>query len=88
MCSLIFFSLLQAICQNIKIASQRKRPLIEKNSISKEKAGTFAKVKLVTKIKKHNQLYIGTLVLLLWRQHIKYELLSKHCLQRKQQHGA
>ena len=33
--------------------------------ICKEKAGTIAKVKLITKIKKHNQLYFGTLVLLL-----------------------
>ena len=33
------------------------------NFICKEKCGTAAKVKLVTKIKKLNQLYFGTLVL-------------------------
>ena len=49
---------------------------IKKSFICKEKAETV-KVKLVTKIKKHKQLYFGTLVFLLWR-----------CLQRKQQHGA
>ena len=36
---------------------------IKKSFICKEKAGTVTKVKLVTKIKKHNQLYFGTLVL-------------------------
>ena len=36
---------------------------IKKNFISKEKSGTVAKVKLVTKIKKHNQLYFRTLLL-------------------------
>ena len=35
---------------------------IKKNFIGKEKAGTVTKVKLVTKIKEHNQLYFGTLV--------------------------
>ena len=45
---------------------------IKKNFICKEKSGTVTKVKLVTKIKKHNQLYFGTLVVasyiwLLWR---------------------
>ena len=38
-------------------------PFIEKKIIFKEKSGTVANVKLVTKIKKHNQLYFGTLVL-------------------------
>ena len=36
---------------------------IKKNFISKEKSGTVAKVKLVTKIKKHNHLYFRTLLL-------------------------
>ena len=36
---------------------------IKKNFISKEKSRTVAKVKLVTKAKKLNQLYLGTLVL-------------------------
>ena len=36
---------------------------IKKNFVCKEKSGTVAKVKLVTKIKKHNQLYFGSLVL-------------------------
>ena len=36
---------------------------IKKNFICKEKSGAVAKVKLVTKIKKHDQLYFGTLPL-------------------------
>ena len=45
---------------------------IKKNLICKEKSGAVRKVKAVKKIKKHNQLYFGTLVLasyilLLWR---------------------
>ena len=40
---------------------------IKKSLICKEKAGTVTKVKLVTKIKKYNQLSFETLVLLLWR---------------------
>ena len=43
---------------------------IKKSFICKEKAGTVTKVKLqklVTKIKKYNQLYFGTLLMLLWR---------------------
>ena len=36
--------------------------LIKKNFVYKE-SGTVTKVKLVTKIKKHNQLYFGTLLL-------------------------
>ena len=36
---------------------------IQKNIISKEKVGTVTRVKLVTKIKKHDQLHFGTLVL-------------------------
>ena len=57
----------------IKKHAFREVLLIKKNVIykeiviCKEKAGTVTKVKLVTKIKKHNQLYFGTLVLLLWR---------------------
>ena len=35
----------------------------KKNFICEEKPETVIKVKLVTKIKKHNQLYFGTLVL-------------------------
>ena len=34
---------------------------IKKSFICKEKAGTVTKVNLVTKIKKHNQFYFGTL---------------------------
>ena len=57
----------------IKKHASREVLLIKKNLIYKEiiicneKAGAVTKVKLVTKIKKHNQLYFGTLVLLLWR---------------------
>ena len=36
---------------------------IKEKFICKEKAGTVTKAKLVTKIKKHDQLYFGTLVL-------------------------
>ena len=36
---------------------------VKKNFICKEKSGTVTKIKLFTKIKKHNQLYCGTLVL-------------------------
>ena len=36
---------------------------IQKNIISKEKVGTVTRVKSVTKIKKHDQLHFGTLVL-------------------------
>ena len=43
------------------------KKFIKKSFICKEKAGTVNKVKLVTKIKRHNQLHFGTLVLLLWR---------------------
>ena len=39
---------------------------IKKNFIFKEKSRTVTKVKLVMKIKKHNQLYFGTLVLALY----------------------
>ena len=45
----------------------KKNVIYKEIIICKEKAGTITKVKLVTKIKKHNQLYFGTLVLLLWR---------------------
>ena len=38
---------------------------IKENFIGKEEAETVAKVKLVRKIRKHDQLYFGTLVLLL-----------------------
>ena len=57
----------------IKKHTSREVLLIKKNEIykeiviCKEKAGTVIKVKLVMKIKNHNQLYFGTLVLLLWR---------------------
>ena len=57
----------------IKKNTSREVLLIKKNVIykevviCKEKAGTVIKVKLVAKIKNHNQLYFGTLVLLLWR---------------------
>ena len=42
---------------------QIQMSFIKKNFVCKEKSGTVAKVKLVTKIKKHNQLYFGSLVL-------------------------
>ena len=45
----------------IKTCFQRDFEL--KNFICKEKCGNVKKVKLVTKIKKHIQLYFGTLVL-------------------------
>ena len=53
-----------------RLCLQRKMSFIKKSFICKEKAGTVTKVKLqklVTKIKKYNQLYFGTLLLLLWR---------------------
>ena len=40
---------------------------VKKSFVCKEKGGTVAKAKLVTKIKKGNQLYFGNLVLLLRR---------------------
>ena len=54
----------------IKICSKRgfelkKMLLINKSFICKEKSGTVTKTILVTKNKKHNQLYFGTLVLAL-----------------------
>ena len=39
----------------------------KKSFVCKEKGGTVTKVKLVTKIKKDNQLYFGNLVMLLRR---------------------
>ena len=42
---------------------QRKMPFIKKSFTCKEKTGTIIKVNLVKKIKKHNQLRFGTLVL-------------------------
>ena len=36
---------------------------IKRNFVCKEKSGAVKKAKLVTKIKKHNQLYFGTVVL-------------------------
>ena len=51
----------------IKTCCQIGFKFIKKNFICKEKSGTLTKVKLVTKIKKHNQLYFGTLVLALYR---------------------
>ena len=44
----------------------KKNVIYKEIIICKEKAGTVTKVKLVTKIKKHNQLYFGTLVLALY----------------------
>ena len=41
----------------------RKISFIKKNFICKENFGTVTKTKLVTKIRKHNQLYFRTLVL-------------------------
>ena len=80
MCSLLLFSLhsndlLKYKNCVIKTYFQRdfvykKYYLLRKISFveaGKEKFGTVTKVKLVTKIKKPNQLYFGTLVLLPWR---------------------
>ena len=36
---------------------------IKKNFTGKQKSGTVTKVKLVAKIKKHDRIYFGTLVL-------------------------
>ena len=47
----------------IETCFQRVFESIKKNFICKEKSGTVTKVKVVTKIKKLNQLYFGTLVL-------------------------
>ena len=41
----------------------RRASFIKKNFICKEKSGTATKIKVVTKIIKHNQPHIGTLVL-------------------------
>ena len=41
----------------------KKNVIYKENFICKEKSGSFTKVKSVTKIKKHIQLYFGTLVL-------------------------
>ena len=78
MCSLLLFSLKRSVkiselCHKKKHASRevllikKNVVYIKKSLICKEKAGTVTKVKLVTKVKKYNQLYFGTLVLLLWR---------------------
>ena len=45
---------------------QKGFELTKKNLRCNEKSGTVTKVILVTKIKKHNQLYFGTLVLALY----------------------
>ena len=45
-----------------KTCFQRAFEFIKKNFIGNERSGTVTKVKLVTKIKTHNQLYFGTLV--------------------------
>ena len=50
-----------------KHASRVVFEFIKKNLICNEKSRTVAKVKLVTKIKKRNQFYFGTLVIALWR---------------------
>ena len=46
----------------IKVCFQGGFEFTEKNFVCKEKSGTITEVKLVTKIKKLNQLYFGTLV--------------------------
>ena len=43
----------------------KKKVTYKEIVICKVKAGTVTKVKLVTKIKKHNQLYFGTLVIVI-----------------------
>ena len=50
-------------CVIKKTYFQRGFEFTKKNFICKEKSGTVTKVTLVTKIKKLNQLYFGTLVL-------------------------
>ena len=60
----------------------KKSVIYKENFVCKEKSGSATKVKLVTKIKKHDQLYFGTLVLAI------YGLLTIHWLQRNQQHDA
>ena len=68
MCLLILFALYSNDLSKykncvIKTCSQRSLENIKKNFNGKEKSGTVTKVKLITKIKKLNQLYFGTLVL-------------------------
>ena len=46
-----------------EVLFKKKMLFIKKNFICKEKAGNVTKLKLVTKIKKHDQLYFETLVL-------------------------
>ena len=41
----------------------KKNVIYKENFICKEKSGSVTTVKLVTKIKNHDQLYFGTLVL-------------------------
>ena len=73
MCSYIYSHFIQTICKNIrstlKACVQRGFEFTKKNVIynekftCNEKSGNVTKVKLVTKIKKHKQLYFRTLVL-------------------------
>ena len=44
----------------------KKNVIYLENFTCKEKSGSVTTVKLVTKIKKHDQLYFGTLVLALY----------------------
>ena len=49
-----------------KTCFQKGFGFIKKNLIYNKKFGTATKVKLVTKIRKHNHLHLGTLVLALY----------------------
>ena len=58
---------------------------IKKIFIWKGKSVNVTKVKLFTKIKKHNKFYFRTLIIALYCHCGDYRLLSKHRLQIKQQ---
>ena len=76
-------------CKKVPICNWWPYPLLVDTPL-----GTATNVKLVTKIKKLNQHYFGTLKLPSYcycgdiiLQRIKLGVLSKHWLQRKQQYG-
>ena len=69
----------------------QRKMLKRKNLVFKEKSGTTTKLKLVAKFKKHYWLNFEALVLALYcfcGDNTKYRFLSKHWVQRKQQHGS
>ena len=61
------FQRLNNIVVNNFVLTLFKQSVKIKELRHKERTGTVTKIKLVPKIKKHNQLYFGTLLLLLWR---------------------